>query len=212
MRLPGEIMANNIRVGPILLTGMICWSAAAQTQLDLQRQAKNVNFSSASSTAPLKTGTSLPATCAVGQMFFLTTAPAGINVYGCTGSNTWALEGGSSGGTGSMTFESSVVMIGARPVENFVPGLGLLTILTDTGAQINVQQSLDTAVALTRVQDQSGGDLLCASSSGSPSAYTCAMSPTLTSYSTGMALHWKPDVGCAGGRRHSTSIRWERRR
>lgn len=46
---------------------------------------------------------SLPATCTVGQVVFLTTAPAGQNIYGCTSTNTWTLEGGSGSSTATCT-------------------------------------------------------------------------------------------------------------
>jgi hypothetical protein len=46
---------------------------------------------------------------------------------------------------------------------------------------------------------QTGAELLCASASGSATAYTCAMTPALAAYTTGMVLRWKPDVSAAGG-------------
>jgi hypothetical protein len=58
----------------------------------------SVNFSGAASTISWKTGTSLPSTCSVGESFFKTNASAGQNVYGCTATNTWTLQGGSGGG------------------------------------------------------------------------------------------------------------------
>lgn len=42
-------------------------------------------------------GTSTPATCQVGQLFFDTNAAAGSNVFGCTSTNTWTLMGGGGG-------------------------------------------------------------------------------------------------------------------
>lgn len=48
-------------------------------------------------------GTPLPATCVVGQLWFLTTATAGQNVYGCTGVNTWTQQAGGGGGSGTVT-------------------------------------------------------------------------------------------------------------
>lgn len=67
---------------------------SAQTAVDLRSQSKAVDFSNATATAPFKTGTSLPAACRTGEAFFLTTAPAGSNWYGCVATNTWALQGG----------------------------------------------------------------------------------------------------------------------
>jgi hypothetical protein len=66
-----------------------------QTSVDLRTQSKSVDFSAAPSTKPMQTGASLPSTCAVGQFFFLTSAPAGSNVYACNPANIWSLEGNS---------------------------------------------------------------------------------------------------------------------
>lgn len=48
------------------------------------------------------TGTSLPATCTVGEQFFKTDATAGRNVYGCSSTNTWTLQGDGTGAGGSV--------------------------------------------------------------------------------------------------------------
>src|ERR1700731_1584475 len=72
------------------------------TQLDLHFQSRDVDFSTANSTTPFKSGTSLPSVCSVGQMFFVLNAPAGANLYGCTSLNGWTLESTSgSGGSGA---------------------------------------------------------------------------------------------------------------
>lgn len=46
---------------------------------------------------------------------------------------------------------------------------------------------------------QSGVLHYCASSSGSNTAFTCNISPPISAYSTGMLVHWRPDVGVSGG-------------
>ena len=46
-------------------------------------------------------GTSRPATCSVGQVFFDSDETAGRNFYGCTASNTWTLLGDGGAGGGS---------------------------------------------------------------------------------------------------------------
>jgi hypothetical protein len=81
-----------------LATGLCLWMALVvttegQTLVDLRTQSKSVDFSGAVSTKPMQTGSSLPSTCAIGQFFFLTTASAGSNVYGCSAANTWTVEG-----------------------------------------------------------------------------------------------------------------------
>jgi hypothetical protein len=38
-------------------------------------------------------GSTLPAQCSTGTLFFLTSAPPGANLYGCAAANVWAPEG-----------------------------------------------------------------------------------------------------------------------
>jgi hypothetical protein len=75
--------------------GLASCTGNAQTQIDLSRQSKGVDFSAAPSTKPMKAGQTLPATCTVGELFFRLNAPAGLNLYACTTVNTWTLEVGS---------------------------------------------------------------------------------------------------------------------
>ncbi len=70
----------------------IAITARAQTKIDLRTQGKSVDFSSATSTKPSKTGTAFPATCATGETFFKIDAPAGANLYGCTATNIWTVQ------------------------------------------------------------------------------------------------------------------------
>ena len=78
------------------LTVLIAVSAAAQTQVDLRTQSKAADFSGANLTKPMAAGTVLPSTCSTGQMFFVTSASVGQNVFGCTATNSWSLEAGGS--------------------------------------------------------------------------------------------------------------------
>jgi hypothetical protein len=78
----------------------------AQTRVDLRTQSKSIDFSSASSTKPSQTGSSLPATCSGGQTFLNTTAQPGQNWYVCTAANVWTVQGGIGTGTYSTNFAS----------------------------------------------------------------------------------------------------------
>jgi len=69
----------------------------AQTQVDLRTQSKSVDFANFTSTRPLRTGTAVPSTCQVGEMFFKSDATAGQNLFACTAANTWTLESGGGG-------------------------------------------------------------------------------------------------------------------
>jgi hypothetical protein len=52
----------------------------AQTQVDLAVQSRAIDFSGQLYTKPVKTGALLPAICAQGELFFLTSAPPGANI------------------------------------------------------------------------------------------------------------------------------------
>lgn len=60
--------------------------------------AETFDLSGKTSTKPIKSGTTLPATCAAGEYFFDTNATAGRNTYACTAANTWTLQGDGGGG------------------------------------------------------------------------------------------------------------------
>ena len=90
----------------------------AQTLVDLRTQSKSVDFTAASTTKPMKTGTALPAACGVGEAFFQTNAPAGSNFYLCTSQNSWTLESGAAG-TGGATGPAGP----AGPVDGTRPGI-----------------------------------------------------------------------------------------
>jgi hypothetical protein len=63
--------------------------------------------SGAASTAANKTGTTLPATCVVGDTFFKSNDPAGRNIYGCTVANIWTLQGDGTGAAGTVTISGT---------------------------------------------------------------------------------------------------------
>ena len=92
----------------VLLAG--CgWRLNGQTSIDLTRQGR------------LGSGTTLPAQCAVGQVFFKSNAPAGANLYTCIAQNSWTAVGLSQGAAAS------------RPVNCT---LGQIWLSNDTGALV----------------------------------------------------------------------------
>ena len=184
--------------GKTLLMVMAAGLAIGQTQIDLRTQSKSIDFTGALETRPLKTGAFLPAICNAGDLFFNTGAAPGANLYACIAANTWMVESGGGSG-GSLTVQADGTVVGSRPQVNVVSGLGILTAVSDTGSQINIQHYADTSVLLTKSTEQSGAVLLCKSASASGSTYTCAMTPTLGIYSTGMVISWIPDVNGTGG-------------
>lgn len=61
------------------------------TSINLSTQSHNADFSTFPFTRPVSVGTSLPSTCQVGQLFFVSTAVPGANLLGCTAANTWTV-------------------------------------------------------------------------------------------------------------------------
>lgn len=53
----------------------------------------------------LPNGTTVPGTCSIGMIYFDNDATAGVNLYGCTASNTWTLLG-DGGGAGSVATDT----------------------------------------------------------------------------------------------------------
>ena len=245
---------RSLRYAEVMVVfGLIAGRVSAQTQVDLKTQAKGIDFQGATYTKPIRANTPLPAACTPNELFFLTSAPAGSNLYACVSANTWVLETGGSGlvtlsgdvsgsasasvvqkiqsrpvstaapqvgqaliwdgvswsaqtvatggggGGGSLSVENNGTLVGSRTMENFIPGVGILNAVSDSGTAINVQQSVDTSVFLSQNSLQMGQVLSCKSASASGSAYTCAMSPTLTAYQRNMVLRWNPDVNDTGG-------------
>ncbi|MDP8982996.1 MAG: hypothetical protein M3O35_20660 [Acidobacteriota bacterium] len=84
--------------------------AQNQTLVDLRTQTKSVDFSGANTTRPFKTGTPLPATCAVGEMFYKSDAPPGANLYGCTSLNNWTLQSSGAGSLPSLSGNAGKVL------------------------------------------------------------------------------------------------------
>ena len=74
-----------------LMAGVV--SGQANTTVNLGTQARNPDFSSMPVTRPVSVGSSLPATCVVGQLFFNSSASAGNNLNSCVSTNTWSPVG-----------------------------------------------------------------------------------------------------------------------
>lgn len=179
-------------------------TVASQTRVDVTGQPNGDDFHRNPFVSPPSIVAPLPAILKQAGLFFMTSAPARGNWAAALDSGTPdpAKPGAQSGPLttgGAMRIQTSGVVVGTRGTLNFEPGTGILTFISDTGSEINVQQTIDSAVVQTRANLQSGQTLLCASASASGTGYTCSMSPTLTAYTMGMMINWKPDQNGAGG-------------
>jgi len=166
----------------------------SQTLVDLRTQSKDVDFSTANTTKPFKTGTVFPVTCSVGETFFNTNAVAGSNLYACTALNSWTLETGSPG----LNIAINGITQGTQPTLNLISAPGVIeTCANNTGAsRVDCMPAADTAYMLNRATHQAGTDLSVISSGGNPTVYTGGVNPSLIAYTQNQTFSWIPDVAC----------------
>src|ERR1700690_1284707 len=119
-------------------------AGAAQTKVDLRRQAKTIDFSQASSTLPSKVGTGLPATCAQGETFLRLDAPVGRNWYTCLTANSWTLQGADTPAVGSVNANSVLASNGSAAV-----GISLGGDVSGTPGALTVNGILGRPLAAT---------------------------------------------------------------
>lgn len=163
---------TNIRwlLGVALLVG-----AGAQTRIDLRTQTKRVDFSGVP-TKPFRTGTTLPATCSVGEAFFKVDALAGQNFYGCTATNEWTLQAASPMSNYSVAFTTQTALTIPGTAHGYGTANLLLQCYDTTGAfvepdSVSINSSTyDVAVAFSSSQSGrcvvNGGALAEGGSSG----------------------------------------------
>jgi hypothetical protein len=140
-----------------ILASGFCVLSGQTTKTDLARQATDADFTLFPSTKPFSMGVSLPVSCNTGQMFFWETQPAGQNVYGCTATNSWSLEGGTSSSGGGVwgaimgTLSNQTDLAAALGTK---PTCGLVTTVGNPGANTNCPTEAAVRAALGGVLGQ----------------------------------------------------------
>jgi hypothetical protein len=106
---------NSSRLLGVVVALLAADTTFGQTQINLQSQGRDVDFSAAPSTKPAQTGLFLPATCSAGAVFVSLSNPPGQNVYVCTSPGIWSLEAGAGGlapNTLTVSASGSVLSVG----------------------------------------------------------------------------------------------------
>lgn len=146
--------------------------ALSQTLVDLQHQARGIDFTGATYTKPVRIGNALPSTCTIGEAFLLGTAPAGSNLYFCLTANQWILQAGAAaaGSVGQLQYNAAGTLGG-------VTIGGDSTLNTSTGVVVNTGLNGGSVPASAQVVGtNSAGQLTAISSlpysflSGTPSS------------------------------------------
>jgi hypothetical protein len=181
-----------VRILPLYL---LAGAVFGQTLVDLRNQGRNIDFSTAISTRPEKTGTVLPATCNAGELFFNTAAPSGANLFGCVAPNTWAGLGGS-GGAGGPGVCNAANTSSPNTLSCTIPGF-----VVGTGAMLTLFVSVpNTSSTVTLAVNGGSASAIFRGSGSSPSVGELApnSTPLLLSF-TGSAYQIVDDAYEAGG-------------
>ena len=150
--------------------------AAGQTVINGSRAITGTwDASGAAATKPAKSGSTLPANCAAGEMFFRTGAAAGRNLYVCAAADTWRQAGGLE--TKSITLLDPVVGDLGRVQVSFPSAVTVLRVACSvkggTSASINLEEraaaSPDTAGTAVMASP-----LVCGTSEAATTAFSKA--------------------------------------
>ncbi len=164
----------NIRGFPHLLASVICTLLASlsatgvsgQTLINLSTQGKNVDFTNAPYTRPIKTGTSLPATCTTGDIYLNLAGQVGKNLYACTATNTWTVQSGSVTGLADPGSNGVVVRTGQGATTAVPAPNGTIVGTNDTQTLTNKSidaSEINTGVLATAQMPAFTGDVSSAS-------------------------------------------------
>jgi hypothetical protein len=118
-------------------------SMSGQTLINLGTQGKNVDFTNAPYTRPMRTGTSLPGTCTTGDMYLNLAAAAGKNIFACTATNTWVLQSVSGVGLSDPGANGIVVRTGTNTTTSVAAPSGTVVGTSDTQTLTN--KSIDAS-------------------------------------------------------------------
>lgn len=173
----------------------------AQTHLDLRTQTKSADLSSIGATKPAQTGSTLPSTCGVGELFFLIGAPAGTNLNLCAAANQWTASVGGSGGD-TLGLQANSASAGAAATLNLLPGTYVTQSVICAGGTCSYQPDVDTTKLPTNAAIQAGQLVAVTTTSSSPTVYTGVMSSNdpIAAYAANQQLIWNVGpTACTGG-------------
>lgn len=146
----------------------VATSVSGQTRVNLEAQGAKANFGGYAATAPVKTGTQLPGTCSVGEMYFKLDAAPGANLYVCTAADTWTVSAGVEGVTGRHGDSGKLQMFsGSGVVEGNCAAFDAAGNLVSAGApcaagsgQVNYTQSFSGVTQVTLTHNMNQQDVL----------------------------------------------------
>jgi hypothetical protein len=124
--------------------------AAGQTVINGNRVITGSwDASSATSTKPAKSGTTLPSTCAAGEVYFKTDAVAGRNIFLCTSANNWTQSTSPSTAVKSITVFDPVTTDSGRVQIMFPTAVTITRVACSVKAATSVTINLDERAAAT---------------------------------------------------------------
>lgn len=162
----------------LLLILALASMAFGQTTINGDRAITGAwDASGATASKPIPMGTSVPATCAVGEHYFKTDATAGKNIYACTATNTMTQMSGVRQQIKSLTLFDPVTTDSGRVQIAFDEAVTITRVACSVKAATSVTVNLDERVAAT--PDTAGvgvltSDLACDTNEEASTTFTNA--------------------------------------
>lgn len=135
-----------------------------------------VDFSGGTHTLPAKAGSSanMPSSCTAGEQYFATDTTPGQNLYGCTGVNTWTLEGGGGGGGAVNSIFGRTGAITAAPGDYSLSQISSGNLSATGGTIYNPAGTGNTQIVIQNSQSQAAngvGSVIWKNSAGTNMAF-----------------------------------------
>lgn len=135
-----------------------------------------VDFSGGAHTLPAKAGIgpSKPSSCTVGEQYFATDATPGQNLFGCTATNTWTLQGGGGGGGAVSSIFGRTGPVTAQSGDYNLSQIASGTLSTTGGTIYNPAGTGNTQVVIQNSSSQAtngAGSVIWKNSAGSSMAF-----------------------------------------
>lgn len=157
-------MTRRIGIGLAGLAWALAGGAWGQTRLNLKTQAREADFSEQAYTRPNKMGAALPASCQAGETYFLTSAPAGMNLHGCVSGDKWKPLGDGGGAPAyGMQFTAQTVKSATAAEHGFVTPNMVAVCYTAAGERVEgFRMSVDASTMAVTVEFPAAFTGVCA--------------------------------------------------
>lgn len=166
----------------IIFMVAVAGAALSQTKVDLQRQARQIDFTTSQFTKPVRLVATLPATCQLGEMAIVTAVGGGL--YFCGDSDIWLSAGSAAGGVSpdfATTLVNETLHIGTQCVTASPcrVRIGSTVVLFDTGG---AEVAISAGSGLAHIYFSAAGQLTVGHTDLTLSCTNCILASGVTGF------------------------------